>query len=73
MTISLRISKEEGELFKQYADMNNISVSEMIRKAVMEKIEDEFDLQCCERAIEEYRNNPVTYSHEDVAALLDLD
>ncbi len=72
MIFSLKLNQEDAELFEKYAALNNISVSDMIRNAVLEKIEDEFDLQCYEKAIEEYRKNPVTYSHEQAAAMLEL-
>ncbi len=73
MTVSIRLNQEDTELFKKYAAINNMSMSDMIRNAVLEKIEDEYDLQCYEKAIAEYRKNPVTYSHEQVAAMLELD
>lgn len=37
MTISVRLSEEDTELIKAYATLNNISVSELIRNAVLEK------------------------------------
>ena len=40
---------------KEYAEMNNTTLSELIRNAIIEKIGDEYDLQCYEKAIEEYR------------------
>lgn len=73
MTISLRLSNEDSALFKKYAAMNGISISELVRQSVLEKIEDEYDLKAYEKAIAEYKNNPVTYSHEEVARLLDFD
>lgn len=73
MTVSIRLNQEDTELFKKYAALNNMSMSDMIRNAVLEKIEDEYDLQCYEKVIAEYRKNPVTYSHEQVAAMLELD
>lgn len=73
MTISVRLSDKETELIKAYADINNISLSDLIRNAVMEKIEDEYDLECYKKSIEEYKKNPVTYSHEEVAKMLELD
>ena len=72
MTVSLRLNQEDTELFKRYAAINNLSMSDMIRNAVLEKIEDEYDLQCYEKAIEEYRNNPVTYSLDEVEKELGL-
>lgn len=73
MTVSVRLNNEDTELFKKYAEMHNISLSDLVRNAVLEKIEDEYDLQCYEKAIAEYKKNPVTYSHEEVAAMLDLE
>ena len=66
MTISVRLSEKDTELIKAYADINNMSLSDLIRNAVIEKIEDEYDLECYKKAIEEYRNNPKTYTIEEV-------
>ena len=73
MTISVRLSEEDTQLIKSYAALNGISVSELIRRAVIERIEDEFDLKSYNESMAEYKKNPVTYSHEEVAQLLDLD
>lgn len=71
MTISVRLNDRDAELIKKYAELLGISVSEMVRQAVMEKIEDEFDLQCYYKAMEEYKNNPVTYTHEEIRKMLE--
>lgn len=73
MTISVRLSEEDTKLIKAYAEMNNTTLSDLIRNAIIEKIEDEYDLKCYEKAIEEYKKNPVTYIHEQVAQLLELE
>ena len=73
MTISVRLSEEDTKLIKAYAEMNNTTLSDLIRNAIIEKIEDEYDLKCYEKAIEEYKKNPVTYTHEQVAKLLELE
>lgn len=73
MTISVRLSDKDTELIKAYADMNNISLSDLIRNAVLEKIEDEYDLECYYEAMEEFKKNPKTYSHEEVRKMLELD
>lgn len=72
MTISVRLNDKDMELIKTYAEMNNISLSDLIRNAVLEKIEDEYDLECYEKAIEEYRKNPKTYTLEEVKEELGL-
>lgn len=72
MTISLRLSNEDTMLFKKYAELNGISVSELVRQSVLERIEDEYDLAAYERARKEYENNPVTYTLEEVKKELGL-
>ena len=66
MTISVRLSDKDTELIKTYAKMNNISLSDLIRNAVLEKIEDEYDLECYKKAMEEYKKNPKTYTMDEV-------
>ena len=73
MAVSVRLSEKEDLLIRNYARLNNISVSELFRRAVLEKIEDEIDLKAYEKAMEEYKKNPVTYTHEEVAKMLGLE
>ena len=72
MTISLRLNDEDTLLIKKYAEINKISVSDLIRQTVMERIETEYDLEMYHKAVEEYRNNPITYSLDDVEKELGL-
>ena len=44
-TISLRVSEEELKLFQDFAKLNQISLSELIRRTMLSKLEDEYDLQ----------------------------
>lgn len=73
MAVSVRLSEKEDLLIRNYARLNNISVSELFRRAVLEKIEDEIDLKAYEKAMAEYKKNPVTYTHEEVAKMLGLE
>ena len=73
MTISLRLTDEDTNLIKAYAELNGITVSEFLRRSALERIEDEFDLKAYEDAMKEYKKNPKTYSNEEVAKLLDLE
>ena len=72
MTISLRLNDEDSALFKAYAEVNGITMSELIRQAVLEKIEDEYDLQAYNTAMEAYKVNPVTYSLDEVEKALGI-
>lgn len=73
MTISLRLNDEDSKIIKAYAEMYGMTVSDLVRTTVLERIENEFDLKSYNEAIEEYKNNPVTYSHEEVVKLLNLE
>ena len=73
MTISLRLNDEDSNLIKKFAELKNISVSELIRQSVLERIEDEIDLAAYEKAMEEYKKNPVTYTEEEVGKILGLE
>ena len=52
--------------------MNNISLSDLIRNAVLEKIEDEYDLESYNKAMEEYKKNPKKYTMKEVKEELGL-
>lgn len=67
MTFSLRMNEKDSNLVKKYAEMNGISVSDLLRQTVLERIEDEYDLKCYYEALAEYEANPVTYTLEEVA------
>ena len=70
MPISLRLSPEDANLIKSYAKLHKVSVSELVRRAVLEKIEDEHDLKLYERAMREHRADPTTYTQAEVEAML---
>lgn len=72
MTISVRLNDEETMLFKQYAAMLGVSVSEMVRQSVLERIEDDYDLTCFEEAMNAYRADPETYSLDEAERMLGL-
>ena len=72
MTISVRLNEKDTELIKAYASINNISLSDLIRNAVLEKIENEYDLESYNKAIEEDKKNPKTYTLEEVKEELGL-
>ena len=66
MTISVRLDDKDSKLIKKKKKMNNISLSDLIRTALLEKIEDEYDLKCYESAIKDYKKNPKTYTLDEV-------
>ena len=72
MAISLRLNERDSTLFKRYADMNGITVSELVRQSVLARIEDEFDLQAYDKALADFHADPVTYSLDEVERELGL-
>ncbi len=72
MTMTLRISDEDSKLIKDFAKLHGISASEFMRRAALEKIEDELDVRAAEKAYAEYLADPVTYSHEEMGRMLGI-
>lgn len=72
MSISLRLSNEDALLIKNYANIHNISISDLFRQAVLEKIEDEYDLVAYNKAMAEYKEDSKTYSLDEVEKELGL-
>ena len=60
MIISLRLPEEDAVLFRKYAELNNMNLSEMIRQTVLSRIEEDFDLETYRKALAEFRENPET-------------
>lgn len=54
MALSVRMSQEEEKLIKEFATTYNVSVSSLIRTAVLEKIEDEIDIDLYDKAMAEH-------------------
>lgn len=73
MGISLRLTDDDAALVKSYAKMHGLSVSEFARQAMLDRIEDEFDLADLNEALAEWEKNPVTYSHEEAWRLIESD
>lgn len=72
MTISLRLSNEEADLMKNYARMNGITMSDLVRKCVLDRIEEEVDLQAFRTAMAEYQSDPETFTLDEVERELGL-
>lgn len=70
--ISLRMNEQEEKLIKEYAKVNNVSISELFRSSVLEKIENDIDLELYHQAMKEHQNNPNDISFEEMVKELDL-
>ena len=72
MVVSIRMTQEEKELADAYAKLNGVSLSEAIKRAYFEKIEEEYDIALADAALREYEKDPKTFSHEEVKKMFGL-
>ena len=72
MVISIRMTEEEKELANAYAKLNGVSLSEAIKRAYFEKIEDEYDIALADAALRDYEKDHKTYSHDEIKKMLGL-
>lgn len=72
MVISIRMTEEEKALASSYAKIRGMSLSEAIKRAYFEAIEDEYDIALADRAMKEYEEDPTTISHEEMRKALGL-
>ena len=66
-TMTIRLEGEEKDLISDYAAAFGISVSEFMRNAALERIEDELDLKVWEEAKAEFDSDPETISAAEIA------
>lgn len=68
---SLRLNEQEEKVIKDYAQLNNMTVSELFRSAVLEKIETDIDLTLYKEAMNEHESSPSDISFDDMMKELD--
>jgi pantothenate kinase len=65
--ISLRVTEQEKIWMDNYARVQGISLSDAIKNAFFEKLEDEFDLKCIqEYEAEKAEKGMEYYAHDEV-------
>jgi len=72
MAYSIRFTPEEQALIEQYASLYGLTISDVVRRATMEMIEDELDVEICRTALKNYEKDPRKYSHDDIKKGLGL-
>lgn len=65
-TFSIRFTEDEKKLFKSYASFTGKPLSELLKTALKEQIEDKLDYEIGIKALEEFEKDPIVYSIEDV-------
>lgn len=54
MSFSIRLTTEEKSLAESYAKLHSMSLGEAFKRALFEKIEDEYDIVVANEAYDEY-------------------
>lgn len=57
MSFSIRLTNEEKALAESYAKIHAMSLGEAFKRALFERIEDEFDLVIADEAYKEYQES----------------
>lgn len=73
MTVAVHLSQRDARLFKKHAARSGTSLSDFAALSMRERMEDELDRQAYEEAMNEFRANPVTYTHAEVAKMLGIE
>ena len=70
-TISLRMNDEEAKLLRDYVSVNNLNRSQFIRELIMDKLEEEFELDEA-RILHAHQKakNEKKYDHTEVWEIL---
>ena len=69
-TMTMRLDETDAEVVRKYAGFEGKTISDFVRDAVFEKIEDQQDLATLREAIT--IDDGVRYTHEQVLAQLGL-
>ena len=64
--VSVRMNEEESRLFMSYAKLHGLSISEAYKRALLEKIEDEFDAADLNEAAAHFEKKTKTHSLDEL-------
>jgi len=65
--ISVHVSEDQRKMITDYASARGLTLSEAVRIAILEKIEDEHDVASAEKSLAKWeKGGRKTYTHEEV-------
>ena len=70
--VSVEFSESELKMIRDYSTSNNIDVSEIIRKATLDMIEEDLDIKALEAAMERVHDGSRFYSLDEVGEELEF-
>jgi len=71
--VSLHVTEDEKNIMENYSKLHGANLSDIIKEAFFEKLEDEYDLKDIrEHEAEKAKGNMKYYSHAEVKEMLGL-
>jgi uncharacterized protein (DUF1778 family) len=71
--ITIRLNEEDKAFLQNFAKLQNVSISELIRNALMEKIENEIDSELYNRAVAALKNDEPILSFDEMMKEIGLE
>lgn len=71
-TITVRVSDDEKKFLDQMAKFSGKTLSDLLKSTTLESLEDAYDARVGDQAYEEYLQDPVTISHDELMKDLGL-
>ena len=66
-TITIRLDEIEKEVIKNYVNNKSLTISEFMKKIILDYVEDEYDLKVYKEYLKEKENGTFkTYSYKEV-------
>ena len=70
--ISVRLSPDVEKQLKDIAEFEGMNVSEFVRKILLEKMEEMYDIKVADAAYQEFKDDPEDYSFDEVVKELGI-
>lgn len=67
------MTDEERRIAEQYAKLHRMPLAEAFRRALFEKIENQYDTNIAQEAYTEHSKDPTTYSLDEVKEMFDIE
>lgn len=65
--LSIRLSENEEKMLKMVANFEGVSVSQFVRNALDQKIDDLYDVKIGQEGLEKYQNGEIkTFTYDEV-------
>ena len=72
MRINIVLTKEEKKTAKMYAKRHGLSLDMAMKDAFFDQVENEYDIVTADKALQDFEKDPITYTHEEVKQMFDI-